>query len=67
MKFELLMELLAGVLALIVLIGGAVVVVAPFGTALLWGAVVAYSTWDPYQRIAAALGGRRVPAMPHPS
>jgi predicted PurR-regulated permease PerM len=63
MKFERLMELLAGVFALIVLIGGALLVVAPFGTALLWGAVLAYSTWAPYQRIAAALGGRRVLAM----
>ncbi len=49
MKFERLMELLAGVFALIVLIGGALLVVAPFGTALSWGAVLAYGTWAPYQ------------------
>lgn len=37
MRFDRLMELLAGVFALIVLIGGALLVVAPFATALLWG------------------------------
>jgi predicted PurR-regulated permease PerM len=60
MRFDRLMEHLAGVFALIVLIGGALLVVAPFVPALLWGAVLAFSTWGPYQRITAALGGRRV-------
>jgi predicted PurR-regulated permease PerM len=60
MRFDRLMEQLAGVFALIVLIGGALLVVAPFIPALLWGAVLAFSTWRPYQRVTAALGGRRV-------
>ncbi|MGB9107237.1 MAG: AI-2E family transporter, partial [Telluria sp.] len=59
MKFDRLMEQLTGVLALVVLVGGALVVVAPFMTALLWGAIVAYSTYRPFLRLAGALGGRR--------
>lgn len=59
MRFDRLMEQLVGVFALIVLIGGALLVVAPFITALLWGAILAYSTWGPYKRLTAALGGRR--------
>lgn len=59
MKFDRLMEQLTGVLALVVLVGGALVVVAPFMTALLWGAIVAFSTYRPYLRLAGALGGRR--------
>lgn len=60
MRFDRLMEMLAGVFALIVLIGGALLVVAPFATALLWGAILAFTTWGAYQRITAALGGQRV-------
>lgn len=59
LKFDRLMEQLAGVLALVVLVGGALVVVAPFMTALLWGAILAFSTYRPYQKLAGALGGRR--------
>jgi predicted PurR-regulated permease PerM len=59
MRFDRLMEQLVGIFALIVLIGGALLVVAPFITALLWGAILAYSTWSPYKRLTAALGGRR--------
>ena len=59
MKFDRLMEQLTGVLALFVLVGGALVVVAPFMTALLWGAILAFSTYRPYLRLAQALGGRR--------
>lgn len=59
MKFDRLMEQLAGVLALIVLVGGALLVVAPFVTALLWGAILAFSTYQPYLRLAGWLGGRR--------
>lgn len=60
MKFERLMEQITGVLALLVLVGGALIVIAPFVTALLWGGIVAYCSWGPYQRLAAAFGGRRV-------
>jgi len=58
-KFDRLMEQLTGVLALVVLVGGAMIVVAPFVTALLWGAILAFSTYRPYLRLADALGGRR--------
>jgi predicted PurR-regulated permease PerM len=59
MKFDRLMEQLTGVLALVVLVGGAMIVVAPFVTALLWGAILAFSTYRPYRRLAGVLGGRR--------
>ncbi|MGZ5182392.1 MAG: AI-2E family transporter [Ramlibacter sp.] len=59
MKFDRLMEQLTGVLALVVLVGGALIVVAPFVTALLWGAILAFSTYRPYLRLAGALGGHR--------
>jgi predicted PurR-regulated permease PerM len=59
LKFDRLMEQLTGVLALVVLVGGALIVVAPFVTALLWGAILAFSTYRPYLRLAGALGGRR--------
>jgi predicted PurR-regulated permease PerM len=59
MRFDRLMEQLVGIFALVVLIGGALLVVAPFITALLWGAILTYSTWGPYKRLTAALGGRR--------
>jgi predicted PurR-regulated permease PerM len=53
------MEQLVGVLALLVLAGGALVVLAPFVTALLWGAILAYCSWQPFHRLALAFGGRR--------
>jgi predicted PurR-regulated permease PerM len=59
MRFDRLMEQLVGIFALVVLIGGALLVVSPFITALLWGAILTYSTWGPYKRLTAALGGRR--------
>ncbi|MES2538357.1 MAG: AI-2E family transporter [Pseudomonadota bacterium] len=59
MRFDRLMEQLVGVFALLVLAGGALLVTAPFMTALLWGAILTYSTWGPYKRLTAALGGRR--------
>lgn len=59
MKFDRLMEQLTGVLALVVLVGGALVVVAPFATALLWGAILAFSTYQVFLKLAGALGGRR--------
>jgi predicted PurR-regulated permease PerM len=59
MKFDRLMEQLTGVLALVVLVGGALLVVAPFVTALLWGAILAFATYHPFLRLAGVLGGRR--------
>jgi predicted PurR-regulated permease PerM len=53
------MEQLTGVLALVVLVGGALIVVAPFVTALLWGGILAFCTYAPYLRLSGALGGHR--------
>nr|WP_307728482.1 AI-2E family transporter [Massilia solisilvae] len=54
------MEQVVGVVAVLVLAGGALIVIAPFMTALLWGAILAYCTWQPFQRLARALHGHRV-------
>lgn len=59
MKFDRLMTQLLAIFSLVVLIGGALVVVAPFVTALIWGAILAYCTRAPFQRLVGALGGRR--------
>jgi predicted PurR-regulated permease PerM len=53
------MEQLVGVFAVVVLAGGALIVVAPFITALLWGGILAYCSWNPFLRLTAACGGRR--------
>ncbi|WP_019448653.1 AI-2E family transporter [Cupriavidus sp. BIS7] len=55
-----LIEKLAAVFALIVLIGGSLVVLAPFATALVWGAILAFSSWHPYTVLTRWLGNRRV-------
>ncbi|QET02641.1 MULTISPECIES: AI-2E family transporter [Cupriavidus] len=54
-----LIEKLAAVFALILLIGGSLVVLAPFATALLWGAILAFSSWYPYSVLTRWLGNRR--------
>jgi len=54
-----LIEKLAAVFALIVLIGGSLVVLAPFATALVWGAILAFSSWHPYTVLTRWLGNRR--------
>lgn len=54
-----LIEKLAAVFALIVLVGGSLLVLAPFGTALIWGAILAYSSWYPYTVLTRWLGNRR--------
>ncbi len=54
-----LIEKLAAVFALIVLIGGSLLVLAPFATALVWGAILAYSSWYPYSVLSRWLGNRR--------
>jgi predicted PurR-regulated permease PerM len=56
------MERVVGVIALLALAGGALVVLAPFITALLWGAILAYCSWQPFDRLARSFGGRRGPA-----
>jgi len=54
------MDQLIGVFAILVLVGGTLLVLAPFFTALLWGAILAYSTWRPFKRLTAALGDHGV-------
>ncbi|MGZ5182355.1 MAG: AI-2E family transporter [Ramlibacter sp.] len=57
-KFDRLVEQSVGLVALAVLALVSLVVVAPFMTALLWGAILAYCSLQPYRRLARALGGR---------
>ena len=58
MKSEELIERLIAVLAIVLLVGGAFLVLAPFAAALIWGAILAYTTWGPYKKLSAWLGGR---------
>ena len=58
MKSEELIERLIAVLAIVLLVGGAFLVLAPFAAALVWGAILAYTTWGPYKKLSAWLGGR---------
>lgn len=60
MRFDRLMEQVVGVMAVLVLAGGTLIVIAPFITALLWGAILAYCTWQPFQRLTRVLHGHRV-------
>jgi predicted PurR-regulated permease PerM len=57
-KFDRLVEQVAGLIALAVLVLVSLVVIAPFMTALLWGAILAYCSVQPYHRLARALGNR---------
>src|SRR5262245_34949286 len=41
---------------------GCLLVLWPFVTALLWAAVLSFSTWPIYHRLLKWLGGRRTPA-----
>jgi predicted PurR-regulated permease PerM len=54
-----LIEKLAAVFAVVIIAGGCLLVLAPFISALLWGAILAYCTWAPYRFLAGVLGGRR--------
>lgn len=51
-------ELVLGLLALAGLGLGILLVLLPFLSALLWGAVLAYAAWPLHARLVAALGGR---------
>ncbi len=48
-----------GWLILAILLGGCVLVMLPFFSALLWAVVLSYSTWPLYSRLLRLLGGRR--------
>ena len=58
-KSDQLIERLAAVFALLLLVGGSLLVLAPFTTALLWGAILSYSSWGLYCKLSSTLGGRR--------
>lgn len=51
-------ENLLTIAALVLLVGGCFLVLAPFISALLWAVVVTFSTWGVYERLLAALRGR---------
>lgn len=48
-----------GWFVLIVLAAGCLFVMAPFVSALLWAAVLAFSSWPLYRRLLASVGNRR--------
>src|SRR5262245_11120160 len=51
-----------GWLLLFLLLLGCLLVLWPFVTALLWAAVLSYSSWPVYRRLLQWMGGRRTPA-----
>jgi predicted PurR-regulated permease PerM len=53
---------LIGLALLIVLVVGCLLVLRPFVTALLWAAVLTYSTWPLYARMKRVTGGRNTAA-----
>ncbi|MBB1493209.1 AI-2E family transporter [Paracoccus sp. MC1854] len=55
-------EKLLGIGALLALGIGCFVVISPFLTAIMWAAVLCWSTWPVYRQFERALGGRRGPA-----
>jgi predicted PurR-regulated permease PerM len=54
-----LIEQLAAISALVILVGGSLLVLLPFMTALLWGAILAFSSWRVYMTLSRWLYGRR--------
>ncbi len=52
-------ERLTAVAAVVVLVGGSLLVLAPFAAPLLWGVILAYSSWGPYEWLVRRLRGRR--------
>ena len=52
-------EQILGISALLLLAVGCALVLWPFLTALMWAAVICYSTWPIYRWCEQALGGRR--------
>jgi predicted PurR-regulated permease PerM len=54
-----LIEQIAAVIAVVLLIGGCLVILAPFFAPLLWAAIISFCTWNIYMRLVRALRGRR--------
>lgn len=53
-------EQTAGLLAIGVLLGGCALIIAPFAPALLWAAIVSYTTWGIFKWLANKVGNREV-------
>jgi predicted PurR-regulated permease PerM len=53
-------EQTAVLLAIGILLGGCALIIAPFAPALLWAAIMSFTTWGLFQRFAKLLGGREV-------
>lgn len=53
-------EQTAGLIAVGVLLGGCALIIAPFAAALLWAAIMSFTTWGIFQWLRKALGGREV-------
>ena len=62
MVFDRSVEQILGIGALILLGLGCIVVLWPFLSALIWAAVLCFSTWPIYLWLERLLGGRRTPA-----
>jgi len=52
-------ELMAGLAVLVLLVIGCFLVLMPFISAMLWAAVLCFSTWPLYQRLVKAMRGRQ--------
>ncbi len=52
-------EVWAGLVVLVLLVIGCFLVLMPFISAMLWAAVLSFSTWPLYQRLVKAMHGRR--------
>lgn len=57
-----LIEQLLGIGALVLLAIGCVLVLWPFLSAIMWAAVICFSTWPIYHRCERAVGGNRAAA-----
>jgi len=53
------LERTLGIAVLILLLGGCLLVVSPFVSALLWAVVLSYSLWPLHRRLVNLFGGRR--------
>jgi predicted PurR-regulated permease PerM len=54
-----LIEQIAAVIAVLLLIGGCLVILAPFFAALLWAAIISFCTWNIYLRLVQLMRGQR--------
>ncbi len=55
-------EQTAILLAVGILIVGCALIIAPFAPALLWAAIMSFTTWGAFQRLTKKLGGREIVA-----